>query len=272
MPRSPRRLGKRPLATRLGARRRRRHRPAARRACRSLARLRRLIRRHGCYNRLSLQRDRSRSGVSKLSTAGSLSGDRACAQSKSPWLSRRARVKPTSSRTGAASGVDQARGMRNRAGRQRRIHREGHVRWVVDFDGCAFGGALSTSSSAGSDAGARCAWPDRRLPRQAGPACAGDRQSIRVRTASRSPSACVRRMARSMNARQTLPGSAVAYLDPIEQGSQPAWMSRMRFLRDGTRRRAPCPDAEEVRSGDQGDRSPADQGLQILAQLSAHGL
>jgi len=45
-------------------------------------------------------------------------------------------------------------------------------------------------------------------------------------------------------------GSSVAYLDPIEQGSQPAWMSRMRFLREGAVATAPCPDAEEVRSSD----------------------
>jgi hypothetical protein len=46
-------------------------------------------------------------------------------------------------------------------------------------------------------------------------------------------------------------GANVVSLDPIEQGSQPAWMNRMRFLRDGVATTATCADAEEVRVGEQ---------------------
>lgn len=45
--------------------------------------------------------------------------------------------------------------------------------------------------------------------------------------------------------------AAILYLDPIEVGAQAQWMNRMRFVREGVAVSAPCPDAEEVRSGDQ---------------------
>ncbi len=44
---------------------------------------------------------------------------------------------------------------------------------------------------------------------------------------------------------------AILYLDPIEVGAQAPWMSRMRFVREGVATSAPCPDAEEVRGGEQ---------------------
>ena len=44
--------------------------------------------------------------------------------------------------------------------------------------------------------------------------------------------------------------AAVLSLDPIEQGAQPAWMNRMRFLREGIPAAAECVDSEEVRVGD----------------------
>jgi|JI8StandDraft_1071087.scaffolds.fasta_scaffold80746_1 uncharacterized membrane protein len=43
----------------------------------------------------------------------------------------------------------------------------------------------------------------------------------------------------------------ILYLDPIEVGAQAPWMNRMRFVREGVAVSAPCPDAEEVRGGEQ---------------------
>jgi uncharacterized membrane protein len=43
----------------------------------------------------------------------------------------------------------------------------------------------------------------------------------------------------------------ILYLDPIEVGAQAPWMNRMRFVREGVAVGTPCPDASEVRGGEQ---------------------
>lgn len=117
-----------------------------------------------------------------------------------------------------------------------------------DFDGCAFGGALASVSAEASQVIEALAPIDACLTKLAQPALVtaiyprqdGEQIAVGLRAKNGQVYECATDAA----------GSAVAYLDPIEQGSQPAWMSRMRFLRDGTQTSAPCPDAEEVRAGD----------------------
>lgn len=117
-----------------------------------------------------------------------------------------------------------------------------------DFDGCAFGGAVASVSAEAAQVTEALAPIDACLAKLAQPALVtaiyprqdGEQIAVGLRAKNGQVYECA-----TDNA-----GSAVAYLDPIEQGSQPAWMSRMRFLRDGTPNNAPCPDAEEVRSGD----------------------
>ncbi len=118
----------------------------------------------------------------------------------------------------------------------------------VDFDGCAFGGSISTSSQEASQVLDALGPIDACLAKLGQPALVtaiyprqdGEQIALGLRAKNGQVYECATDAA----------GSAVAYLDPIEQGSQPAWMSRMRFLRDGAPSGAPCPDAEEVRSGD----------------------
>lgn len=117
-----------------------------------------------------------------------------------------------------------------------------------DFDGCAFGGALASVSAEATQVTEALAPIDACLAKLAQPALVtaiyprqdGEQIAVGLRAKNGQVYECATDAA----------GSAVAYLDPIEQGSQPAWMSRMRFLRDGTPTNAPCPDAEEVRVGD----------------------
>lgn len=117
-----------------------------------------------------------------------------------------------------------------------------------DFDGCAFGGALASVSAEAAQVTEALAPIDACLTKLAQPALVtaiyprqdGEQIAVGLRAKNGQVFECATDAA----------GSAVAYLDPIEQGSQPAWMSRMRFLRDGTPNNAPCPDAEEVRAGD----------------------
>lgn len=118
-----------------------------------------------------------------------------------------------------------------------------------DFDGCAFSGALASVSAEATQVTEALAPIDACLTKLAQPALVtaiyprqdGEQIAVGLRAKNGQVYECATDAA----------GSAVAYLDPIEQGSQPAWMSRMRFLRDGTPTNAPCPDAEEVRAGDQ---------------------
>jgi uncharacterized membrane protein len=117
-----------------------------------------------------------------------------------------------------------------------------------DFDGCAFGGALASVSAEATQVTEALAPIDACLTKLAQPALVtaiyprqdGEQIAVGLRAKNGQVYECATDAA----------GSTVAYLDPIEQGSQPAWMSRMRFLRDGTPTSAPCPDAEEVRAGE----------------------
>ncbi len=118
-----------------------------------------------------------------------------------------------------------------------------------DFDGCAFGGALSNASSQEAAQVLDALGPiDACLAKLGQPALVtavyprqdGEQIALGLRAKNGQVYECATDAA----------GATVAYLDPIEQGSQPAWMSRMRFLRDGTATTTPCPDAEEVRSGE----------------------
>jgi len=118
----------------------------------------------------------------------------------------------------------------------------------VDFDGCAFGGAISTASQEASQVLDALGPIDACLAKLGQPALVtavyprqdGEQIALGLRAKNGQVYECATDAA----------GSSVAYLDAIEQGSQPAWMSRMRFLREGTVTTAPCPDAEEVRSTD----------------------
>lgn len=117
----------------------------------------------------------------------------------------------------------------------------------TDFDGCAFGGALANASAEAAQVLDALAPIDACLAKLGQPALVtavyprqdGEQIALGLRAKNGQVYECATDAA----------GSAVAYLDPIEQGSQPAWMSRMRFLREGTAS-GPCPDAEEVRAAD----------------------
>lgn len=118
----------------------------------------------------------------------------------------------------------------------------------LDFDGCAFGGSITPSSQEASQVLDALGPIDACLAKLGQPALVtavyprqdGEQIALGLRQKNGQVFECATDAA----------GSAVAYLDPIEQGSQPAWMARMRFLREGIASAAPCPDAEEVRSGE----------------------
>ena len=117
----------------------------------------------------------------------------------------------------------------------------------LDFDGCAFSGALVNASQEAAQVVDALGPIDACLAKLGQPALVtavyprqdGEQIALGLRAKNGQVFECATDAA----------GSAVAYLDPIEQGSQPAWMSRMRFLREGTAS-ASCEDAEEVRAGD----------------------
>ena len=118
----------------------------------------------------------------------------------------------------------------------------------LDFDGCAFGGSITSSSQEASQVLDALGPIDACLAKLGQPALVtavyprqdGEQIALGLRAKNGQVFECATDAA----------GSAVAYLDPIEQGSQPAWMARMRFLREGIASSAPCPDAEDVRSGE----------------------
>jgi len=117
-----------------------------------------------------------------------------------------------------------------------------------DFDGCAFGGSITSSSQEASQVLDALGPIDACLAKLGQPALVtavyprqdGEQIALGLRAKNGQVFECA----------TDAGGSAVAYLDPIEQGAQPAWMARMRFLRDGIASAAPCPDAEEVRAGE----------------------
>ena len=119
----------------------------------------------------------------------------------------------------------------------------------LDFDGCAFDGSVAAATSAEAAQVVDALGPiDACLAKLGQPALVtavyprqdGEQIAVGLRAKNSQVYECATDAA----------GSSVVYLDPIEPGSQPAWMSRMRFLREGAPATAPCPDAEEVKSGD----------------------
>lgn len=118
-----------------------------------------------------------------------------------------------------------------------------------DFDGCAFGGQAETVASAEAAAVAEALTPiDACLAKLGQPALAtavyprqdGVQIAVGLRAKTGALYECVTEAG----------GTSVVSLDPIEQGAQPAWMNRMRFLRDGVAATASCADVEEVRVAD----------------------
>jgi uncharacterized membrane protein len=117
----------------------------------------------------------------------------------------------------------------------------------LDFDGCAFSGSVAASAEAATVIEA-LAPIDACLAQLGQPALAtavyprqdGEQMAVGLRAKTGALYECLTQVS----------DAAVLSLDPIEQGGQPAWMNRFRFLREGTPAAAQCPDAEEVRVAD----------------------
>ena len=118
----------------------------------------------------------------------------------------------------------------------------------LDFDGCAFGGQSSVAASAEAATVAESLTPiDACLAKLGQPAIAtaiyprqdGEQTAVAMRAKSGAFYECVTEQQ----------GASVVSLDALDQGGQPAWMNRMRFLRAGVTA-ASCADAEDVRVGD----------------------
>lgn len=118
----------------------------------------------------------------------------------------------------------------------------------LDFDGCAFGGQTVVAASAEAATVAESLTPiDACLAKLGQPAIAtaiyprqdGEQTAVALRAKSGAFYECVTEQG----------GSSVVSLDALDQGGQPAWMNRMRFLRAGVTAAA-CPEAEDVRVGD----------------------
>jgi uncharacterized membrane protein len=210
-------------------------------------RLRRLIRRHGCYNRLSLQPGQEpfwRLEIVDGWFAFRRSGLRAIEE---PLVQPSRESGADVFKAGALLVSIKPEACETEQGGKgdftAKVTFDG-----VDFDGCAFGGAISTASQEASQVLDALGPIDACLAKLGQPALVtavyprqdGEQIALGLRAKNGQVYECATDAA----------GSSVAYLDAIEQGSQPAWMSRMRFLREGTVTTAPCPDAEEVRSTD----------------------
>ena len=118
----------------------------------------------------------------------------------------------------------------------------------LDFDGCAFGGQSSNAASAEAATVAESLTPiDACLAKLGQPAIAtaiyprqdGEQTAVAMRAKSGAFYECVTEQE----------GTSVVSLDALDQGGQPSWMNRMRFLREGVKAAA-CTDAEDVRVGD----------------------
>ncbi len=118
----------------------------------------------------------------------------------------------------------------------------------LDFDGCAFGGQSAVTASAEAATVAESLTTiDACLAKLGQPALAtaiyprqdGEQTAVAMRAKSGAFYECVTEQA----------GGSVVSLDALDQGGQPAWMNRMRFLRNGVTASA-CADAEDVRVGD----------------------
>ena len=118
----------------------------------------------------------------------------------------------------------------------------------LNFDGCAFSGAMANTSVEAATVIESLGPIDACLAQLGQPALAtavyprqdGEQVAVGLRSKSGVLYECLTQVS----------DAAVLSLDPIEQGAQPAWMNRMRFVRDGIQTAAECPDAEEVRIGD----------------------
>ena len=117
----------------------------------------------------------------------------------------------------------------------------------LDFDGCAFGGqSTSTASAEAATVAESLTTIDACLAKLGQPAVAtaiyprqdGEQTAVAMRAKSGAFYECVTEQE----------GSSVVSLDALDQGGQPAWMNRMRFLRAGVTAAA-CADAEDVRVG-----------------------
>ncbi len=118
----------------------------------------------------------------------------------------------------------------------------------LDFDGCAFGGQSTVAASAEAATVAESLTTiDACLAKLGQPAVAtaiyprqdGDQTAVAMRAKSGAFYECVTEQE----------DASVVSLDALDQGSQPSWMNRMRFLRAGVAAAA-CADAEDVRVGD----------------------
>ncbi len=117
-----------------------------------------------------------------------------------------------------------------------------------DFDGCAFSGQIVTASAEAATVVEALTPIDACLAKLGQPALAtavyprqdGEQTAVALAAKTGAFYECVTESN----------GTNVVSLDPIDQGSQPAWMRRMRFLRDGVASSAACPEAEDVRIGD----------------------
>jgi uncharacterized membrane protein len=118
----------------------------------------------------------------------------------------------------------------------------------LDFDGCAFGGQSNVAASAEAATVAESLTPiDACLAKLGQPAIAtaiyprqdGEQTAVAMRAKSGAFYECVTEQE----------GTSVVSLDALDQGGQPSWMNRMRFLRAGVAAAA-CADAEDVRVGD----------------------
>ena len=118
----------------------------------------------------------------------------------------------------------------------------------LNFDGCAFSGAMANTSVEAATVIESLGPIDACLAQLGQPALAtavyprqdGEQVAVGLRSKSGVLYECLTQVS----------DAAVLSLDPIEQGAQPAWMNRMRFVREGIQTAAECPDAEDVRIGD----------------------
>jgi uncharacterized membrane protein len=118
----------------------------------------------------------------------------------------------------------------------------------LNFDGCAFSGAMTNTSVEATTVIESLGPIDACLAQLGQPALAtavyprqdGEQVAVGLRAKTGVLYECLTQVS----------DAAVLSLDPIEQGAQPAWMNRMRFLRDGIPAAAECADSEEVRIGD----------------------
>ncbi len=119
----------------------------------------------------------------------------------------------------------------------------------LNFDGCAFSGSFVNASAEAATVIESLAPIDACLAQLGQPALAtavyprqdGEQVAVGLRARTGALYECLTQVS----------DASVLSLDPIEQGAQPAWMNRFRFLREGVQTSAQCTDAEEVRVGDQ---------------------